>query len=300
MTSQVKVFINDEGKPANLPNYETIIKQCPELLPQQTTAVNVSGVRIALEKKSELDVNNIWVKFGWGIHMSEAKTQRFVTEYLQDNDISVVRAPRVYLAFMWGVLGYIVMEYIDGDICKNSDITLVAPAVQALIDIPSPSLTPGPIGGGRIEHPFFIDRMSSIWYESVEELQGHVNGILSKTGRNGRIDFITEVANYGLRLCVSDLKTVNFMKDRDNKIVAVDFGGYSFLPPSFFAFTLQFGIPGSFAHRMATMLECPPIPSTSVSAVISASCALVPYGLNDVGLPKRLISRRQSRNAMHQ
>ena len=28
-----------------------------------------------------------------------------------------------------------------------------------------------------IEHPFFIDRTSSIWYESVEELENHINGV---------------------------------------------------------------------------------------------------------------------------
>ena len=59
--------------------------------------------------------------------------------------------------------------------CDESDIPRVAAAVQYLISIPSPSSTPGPVGGGPIEHPFFIDRTSSIWYESVEELQNHVN-----------------------------------------------------------------------------------------------------------------------------
>ncbi len=61
--------------------------------------------------------------------------------------------------------------------CDNSDIALVAAAVQTLIKIPSPSLTPGPVGGGVIEHPFFIDGKSDIWYNTVEELQGHINGV---------------------------------------------------------------------------------------------------------------------------
>ena len=177
MTSKVKVHINDEDKPTNIPNYETIIDQCFNLGPSQATDINQSGVRITLDKKSEQDASDIWVKFGIGINMSEARTQRFVGQYLQNNNVSTVRVPHVYLAFTLGGSGFIVSEYIDGQICDDSDDSLVATAVQALITIPSPSSTPGPIGGGLIEHPFFVYRMSSIWYESVEELQDHVNGV---------------------------------------------------------------------------------------------------------------------------
>ncbi len=177
MPSVVNVFINDEGKPANIPDYETIITQSSNLRPHQVTATNISGVQIPLDKRSDLDVSNIWVKFGRNITMGEANTQCFVAQYLQANNITVVRAPRVYLAFTWGPFGYIVTEYIDGRTCDNSDIAVVAAAVQALINIPSPSLTPGPVGGGLIEHPFFYDRKSPIQYESVEELQDHVNGV---------------------------------------------------------------------------------------------------------------------------
>jgi hypothetical protein len=109
--------------------------------------------------------------------MGEAMTQRYVAQQLQSNAITAVRVPHVYLAFIWRRRGYIVSEYIDGNMCDDSDIPRVAAAVQALISIPSPSSTPGPVGGGLIEHPFFIDRTSSIWYESVEELQDHVNGV---------------------------------------------------------------------------------------------------------------------------
>lgn len=54
--------------------------------------------------------------------------------------------------------------------CDNSDIPLVAAAVKALINIPSPDPRPGPVGGDLIEHPFFDERRSSIEYESIEEL----------------------------------------------------------------------------------------------------------------------------------
>ena len=103
--------------------------------------------------------------------------QLFVAKYLESNNIATVRTPRVYLAFTWGRSGFIVTEYIDGQICGDSDIPLIAAAVQDLIIIQSPSQIPGHVGGGLIEHPFFVYRMSSVWYDSVEELQAHINGV---------------------------------------------------------------------------------------------------------------------------
>ncbi|KAH9160945.1 hypothetical protein EDB89DRAFT_818080 [Lactarius sanguifluus] len=288
MSSKVDVFINDEKKPANIPSYQTIITQCFHLGPHQATATNISGVRITLDKRSDNEVNNIWVKFGRNITMGEAKTQRFVAQYLEANDNTAVRAPRVYIAFTWGDFGFIVAEYIDGPICGDSDVALVAAAVQSLIAIPSPSSTPGPVGGGLIEHPFFINRTSSIWYESVQELEDHINGILYVTGKNrrsGRVSFGPKLC-----LCPSDLNCANFKKVEGNRIVALDFGGYSFLPPSFFAFVLYQGDPSNFTHRIARRVVYPPS-KTEVAAMVSASCALVPRSSNDIGLSEELESR---------
>ena len=83
----------------------------------------------------------------------------------------------------------------------------------------------------------------------------------------------------GLRLCVSDLKLVNFMKDKDDRVVAVDYGGYSFLPPSFFALALRHG---AFAHELAAMLQYPPC-KDNTKALVSASCALAPFSSNNIG-----------------
>lgn len=59
MSSQAVVVIDDKDKPANIPDFLTIITQCFVLSPQQATATNVSGVRIALDKTSDHDVSNI-------------------------------------------------------------------------------------------------------------------------------------------------------------------------------------------------------------------------------------------------
>ncbi|KAM5542420.1 hypothetical protein V8D89_003879 [Ganoderma adspersum] len=91
--------------------------------------------------------------------------------------------------------------------------------------------------------------------------------ILRVTGKGGHVDFSNESESappHGLRLCVSDLQLVNFMKDRDGRpgIVVMDCGGYSFLPPSFFGMVL--GV-GSLGHRIETMLPPEVVPRTNVS-----------------------------------
>ena len=156
MSSTVNVCINDENKPANIPSYETIITQSFALRPGQNTAINTGGVRITLDKRSHTEVSDIWVKFGSDITVGEAKTQRFVAQHLESNNIAAVRAPRIYLAFTCGRFVFIVTEYIDGRICGDSDIPFVAATVQDLITIQSLSSTPGHVGGGLIEHPFFV------------------------------------------------------------------------------------------------------------------------------------------------
>ncbi|KAI0047117.1 hypothetical protein FA95DRAFT_1519424 [Auriscalpium vulgare] len=291
MPNFVEVFIDDENKPTNIPRYETIIRQSIALRPDQATDINTSGVRLTLSKTSDTDVSDIWVKFGEEISMGEAMTQRFVAQHLESNQIAAVRAPRVYLAFTWGHDGFIVTEYIDGKMCDDSDIPLVVAAVQYLITIQSPSPTPGRIGGGLIEHPFFIERTASVWYDSVKELQAHINGILRCTGRSLRVDFSPELEGQSLPLCVSDLVLVNFMKDSDGKIVAVDFGGYSFLPRSFFGFALDPPQGGRSLLRERLIKILCYQRSATVSALVSASLALIPYMNNNVGLPKELRSR---------
>jgi hypothetical protein len=83
-----------------------------------------------------------------------------------------------------------------------------------------------------------------------------------------------------MRLCVSDLVLANFMKNREGRIVAVDFGGYSFLPHSF-VFALNHAGPSSLKQYIASILRYPR--SSTVSAMVSASCALAPFSSNNVG-----------------
>ena len=91
---------------------------------------------------------------------------------------------------------------------------------------------------------------------------------------------VTEVRNYGLRLCQSDLNRNNFMKDSSGRIVALDFGDCCFLPLSFMEFALRRG-GDSFTHLIAPLVQLPEL--TQFNALLTASLALVPFGTNNIG-----------------
>ncbi len=63
------------------------------------------------------------------------------------------------------------------------------------------------------------------------------------------------------------------MKDKEGRIVAVDFGGYSL--------RLALRRDGDFAQRISYLHEVPLSPN--LEATESASFALVPYGRNEIG-----------------
>lgn len=118
--------------------------------------------------------------------------------------------------------------------------------------------------------------------------------ILRYVGRRERIDFMPELAaSRGLRLCVCDLYPANFMKDTNGGVVAVDFSGYSFLPPSFFLFAMKYTgpWPSKFKEHLIVMLKDKYPKSTTISPLLAASGAVVPYASDNIGVcPSRPVA----------
>ena len=168
------IAINKKG-PANLPDPVAAIDK----LRCDAGNANRSRRGFALVDESRGGAPYAWVKWGWETSMGEARTQDYVWQVLNRNPDPAVRVPCVYLAFQLGSLGYIVMEYIEGTTCDDSDAQLVAAALQPLIAIRAPTAEPGPAraGGGPIQHLFFLEDGSNVTYRSVAWLQGHINGV---------------------------------------------------------------------------------------------------------------------------
>jgi hypothetical protein len=156
----------------NLPSRETIVAMCKE------AGYECRGIPFRNQPSGPIVA---WIKYGAYVEMAEALTQDWVAKVLSANPAAGVQVPRVYMAFSSDnpnlPIGYIVMEYIDAPDCDEGDDQLVAKAVQTLISIQGPDSVPGPFGGGRVIHNFFMDWTSAITYDTVEELQAHMNGV---------------------------------------------------------------------------------------------------------------------------
>lgn len=90
------------------------------------------------------------------------------------------------------------------------------------------------------------------------------------------------MAQYGLRLCLSDMNRNNFMKDGDGRIVAIDFGATTFLPPSFFDHALCH-YDGFTRLIRARIVESRQYDAAQLDALLTAGSCLVPYQTNKLG-----------------
>ncbi|CUA77050.1 hypothetical protein RSOLAG22IIIB_12511 [Rhizoctonia solani] len=223
-----------------------------------------------------------FIKFGSSVAMGEALTQNYVANIVNADEDAVVLIPRVYLAFQYKGAGYIAMEYIPGNDCSQDDVDAIAVAVKRLGSVDSPTRSPGPVGGGMITHRFFYDHQSDIQYNSLQDLQEHINNILTKAKYECSVDFNDEDGG-SLRLCLDDIHPGNFRKDPSGRLFALDFGKNNFLP---FAFQgLAFVEGHALASEVGTVLGSK---SKYQWTLMLAAGRLNLYGNSSHGLPRHL------------
>jgi hypothetical protein len=162
--------------PADFPTHDCIVNSCVE------AGFNRNGVCIQVAGKPRF-----WVKYGDNsVIRGEGRTQAHVAGVVNANPASVVCVPEVYLGFSRENRGYIVMDFVQGTTLAQrkspkgsyykNDIKVVAAALQQLIDIKMPTGTaPGPVGGGRIGHDFFVECLSALKYPTVGHLEAQIN-----------------------------------------------------------------------------------------------------------------------------
>ena len=134
-----------------------------------------------------------YIKYGYTVTIGEVRMQRYVYDafgWMMNASVSGVKVPEIYHAFQSGCQTYIVMEYVDGETVgsqlrgssmerKNWIYHQIAKAITQLLRVPVPSDSrPGPVGGGCIQHHFFRDNVAPKEYDSVDELQRHINKVL--------------------------------------------------------------------------------------------------------------------------
>ena len=121
-----------------------------------------------------------FVKYGPSLAMGEARTQDYIADHVNSDKDFIVLVPRIYYAFRYEGIGYLTMQYVDGNDCNQNDLDAIALAVNRLRYIPSPTVSPGPVGGWASHPPFLcwpprpLSSMarSKIFREHVNKVSG--------------------------------------------------------------------------------------------------------------------------------
>jgi hypothetical protein len=165
--ADIPLSVKNSNLPAWLPTPGDVVLKC------KNHGYGPSTVIMHSPDRSEA----AFVKYGPMVGMGEARTQNYIVNIVNSDKDVVVLVPRVHYAFRHEGTGYILMQYVDGNDCNQSDYEAIVLAVNRLRSIPSPTTSPGPVGGGPVSHRFFDEHQSSIQYSSAKELQQHVNNV---------------------------------------------------------------------------------------------------------------------------
>jgi hypothetical protein len=163
----ISLAVKNLNLPVWLPTPKDVVLKCKENGhgPSVLTILSPDGSEAA------------FVKYGPLIDMGEARTQNFIANIVNSDKNIIVLVPRIYYAFRYDGIGYMIMQHVDGSDSNQNDYDAIVLAVNRLRSILSPTESPGPVGGGPVTHRFFADHQSSVQYDSVNDLQAHVNRV---------------------------------------------------------------------------------------------------------------------------
>ncbi|KAL1874941.1 hypothetical protein VTK73DRAFT_10310 [Phialemonium thermophilum] len=164
-----------------------------------------------------------------------------------------IRVPQIYRVIDNGSLTCIVMEYVRGTTVetlyesKRLDEALldrltdrVAQALSLFLHFPVPPGTkPGAGEGSLIRHIMFKWQEAVIEYDSVAQLEAHLNNIIRVRGGTLTLNFTNE----RMCFCYTDLHDHNFIYTGadDDTLIIIDFEHAAFLPVSFMAYAIFCG-----------------------------------------------------------
>ena len=130
----IEVFINTKNKPDNLSHDPGAIVELIHQVRTKPVNPDLNKQRgVPLIETTRSNVPYAWVKYSTFIRRGKAQTQQLVAEIVNGDSGYAVWVPVVYLAFQWDEYVFIIMEYIQGSICNDFDIPLVASAISSSI-----------------------------------------------------------------------------------------------------------------------------------------------------------------------
>ena len=129
-------------------------------------------------------LEDVAVKFGFGVKEDEWKNQGRAYELISR---AVVRVPKPYRFFTSGANGYLVMEYIEGEVFRRANAVHVKRLREALFHLATiQSDNPGSLGGGPSRGPLW-----SPYHDftplNTHDIEEYYNRRIGRIGR--KLDF---------------------------------------------------------------------------------------------------------------
>lgn len=164
------------------------------------------------------------MKFGIGVREEEANIQMMVHRLV---DPSIVRVPLVYRFFTRGRKGYILMEYIRGQVITKLEspnlISRITRAITHIMEIRS--CTPGPLSGG-VPQGILWPENEDLSFETVRDMERFFNHRLHGDGK-------VSLKGFDLVLCHLDIYPPNILWLQDGSMCLLDWESAGFYPRLF-------------------------------------------------------------------
>jgi len=164
------------------------------------------------------------VKFGQGVSAEEAENQRKAFEILNK---SVVRVPRLYHYFTRNNKGFLVMEYIHGEVfdsVSSQQLHRIADILRYFSTLQRTS--PGPLQPG-VSRGLLWEENGEPVFESVKQMENWLNYRLPD------VEAKLALEQYPLVLCHLDLAPRNISWLEDGSVCLVDWASAGFYPRFF-------------------------------------------------------------------
>ena len=193
---------------------------------------------------------DVVIKHGYGVREEEAHNIQKAFEIVNQN---IVRTPRLFRYFRRAHYGYILMEYIDGEVAEGANPSVVLKAMTTILQH-FKSITgckPGPLGGGWSRGLMWEDQEAH-FHGSVTKMEQWYNRRLSC----GTLSF----KNEPLVLCHLDLSLRNIILNHSKPPAVVDWTSAGFYPLSFELYMLfmQHNLGGGdlFKRLLEERIDC--------------------------------------------
>lgn len=181
--------------------------------------------------------NDVVIKCGVDFTQQEADNQKKAFQLI---DQTIIQVPRVYRYVAWSNIGYLVMEYIDGEPLRTFDDPKICAAIGSFLDHFTyiRSDQPGPLGAGPARGILWEAR-DSISPSSIGDIENYYNTRQLQWHRH------LDLQSFSLSLCHLDLAPRNVLKLQEGSLCLLDWASAGFYPRFFEIYTLRINCPTS-------------------------------------------------------